>query len=181
MSMIGNELLNKIILERLIITPAEILSQLHDGIRTALKQDNAGSSTMDGMDVALCCINDNDKSVQYAGALRNLYVVDESELKEIKADKQSIGGVRSDVTKTFQNHFIPYSPGNIFYIFSDGYADQFGGNDGKKFMTRRFKDLLVSLKGVAMHDQKEAIKKSFNDWKQSHAQVDDVLVIGFKA
>lgn len=182
MSMIGNDLLNQIIIEKEITKPSEILEQLHDGIRYALKQDSQDSETKDAMDVAICAINLSTKELQYAGAFRNLYIVRENalEVDEIKSDRNSVGGVKSDVKKAFTNHTINLNEGDTFYIFSDGFADQFGGPFGKKFMTKNLKKLLLEHQSESMENQEISFMSSFENWKGNLHQVDDVLLIGVR-
>lgn len=189
MSMIGHDMLNQIIMERGFTTPADVLNQLEAGIRSALKQDAVDSETKDGMDIALCSLDmlngkipDDGITINYSGAFRNMYVVkkDSPDVEEIKADKFSIGGIQMGEEKKFTNHTIRLAKGDIFYIFSDGYCDQFGGPSGKKFMTRQFQKFLQSIKHLSMKEQEKAIDKAFTEWRGHLEQVDDVLVIGVK-
>lgn len=181
MSMIGNDLLNHIIIEKGIMSPGEVLDHLHEGVRAALKQNNTDNSTRDGMDIALLCISASASEVEYAGANRPLWIVkkkSEAELIEIKPDKHSIGGVQSEDKRVFTSHKISASAGDTFYLFSDGYADQFGGEDGKKFMTKRMKSLLLSLNALPMHEQHTMLHQTIEQWRGHRTQVDDILVIG---
>lgn len=182
MSMIGNDALNEIIVGKGIVTPGEILSRLHDSVRIALKQDTSKTETSDGMDVALCAIDLSTNSIEYAGALRNLYICrkESEELEIIEANKQSIGGLKSDEKKEFTNQKIQLSTGDSFYMFSDGYADQFGGKEGKKFMMKRMKDLILSIKNKSMKEQEVALEEAINEWKGDREQVDDILIIGIR-
>jgi len=183
MSMIGNQVLNQIIIERKIKRPSEILSQLHEGIRIALKQNQSTTETKDGMDIALCYYQPVSRRLEFAGALRNLYIVRNStqEVEEVKADKQSIGGVKSEVHKIFTNHSIQLEKNDCFYLFSDGYADQFGGPEGKKFMTKKFKQMLLGIQNKNMSQQELELEKEFLTWKGNIEQVDDILVIGIRS
>lgn len=182
MSMIGNDALNEIIVGKGIVTPGEILSKLHDSVRIALKQDTSKTETSDGMDVALCAIDLSTNSIEYAGALRNLYICRKGsdELEIIEANKQSIGGLKSDEKKEFANQKIQLSAGDSFYMFSDGYADQFGGKEGKKFMMKRMKDLILSIKNKNMKEQEIALNEAIDRWKGDREQVDDILIIGIR-
>jgi serine phosphatase RsbU (regulator of sigma subunit)/Tfp pilus assembly protein PilF len=182
MSMIGNDALNEIIIGKGITTPGEILSKLHDGVRFALKQDTSKTETSDGMDLALCSIDRSTNLVEYAGALRNLYIARKgsAEIEIIKANKQSIGGLKSDEKKTFSNQVIPLQKGDSIYMLTDGYADQFGGKDGKKFMMRQLKDFLISIQSKNMKKQGEALNERIEEWKGNREQVDDILVIGIR-
>ncbi|MGQ0828052.1 MAG: tetratricopeptide repeat protein [Bacteroidota bacterium] len=180
MSMIGNNQLNHIIIEKEILQPSEILNNLHEGIRSALKQDIAEGQTRDGMDIALCSIDLKQKEIQYAGANRPLYLLKNGQLEEIKANKFSIGGLQSEDKRKFNNHIIPISASDSMYIFTDGYADQFGANSGKKFMTKRFKELLFSIQDKSMKEQKTILDDTIEKWKGNLEQVDDILVIGIR-
>lgn len=179
MSMIGHEQLSKIILEKGISKPSDILNELHVGIRKALKQDATGESR-DGMDIALCKIYLTQKKLEYAGANRPLWIIRNNELIETKADKQPIGGLETDSRKLFTNHIVNLEEKDCIYLFTDGYADQFGGDKGKKFMVKNFERNLVEIQNENMKQQKQQIHEKFNTWKGKNEQVDDVLVIGIK-
>lgn len=179
MSMIGHEQLSKIILEKGISKPSDILNELHVGIRKALKQDATGESR-DGMDIALCKIYLTQKKLEYAGANRPLWIIRNNELIETKADKQPIGGLETDNRKLFTNHIINLEEKDCIYLFTDGYADQFGGDRGKKFMVKNFERHLIEIQSENMKLQKQQIHEKFNTWKGKNEQVDDVLVIGIK-
>jgi serine phosphatase RsbU (regulator of sigma subunit) len=183
MSMIGNDALNEIVVAKKISTPSEILEKVHDSIRFALKQDTLKTdSGGDGMDIALCTLNPADNTLEYAGAMRHLYVVRKKDgiLEEIAGDKKSLGGEMSHTTKKFTNHSVQLYPGDSFYIFSDGFADQFGGPHGKKFMMARLKTLLVSLRDKPMKEQETELNLAIENWKAKEEQIDDILVIGVK-
>lgn len=198
MSMLGNNILNQIVNEKGITKPDEILNHLHKGIRKALKQEDQ-SSSKDGMDIALITFN-NETEIEYAGAQRPLWIsrkIDNGELTidngapqqqltnnyeliEIKADKFSIGGLQTEAERKFTKHTISLSKEDRIYIFTDGLIDQFGGTEGKKFMSKRFKDLLLANYSKSMNEQEKIIRETFETWKGSHEQIDDVLVIGIK-
>jgi serine phosphatase RsbU (regulator of sigma subunit) len=130
------------------------------------------------MDIALCVYNQATKELQYAGARNPLYIISGGELKEIKATKESIGGDIAD--KTFQNHSVQLQSGDQLYLFSDGFADQFGGTRGKKFMYKPFKILLLQNSSLPMKEQLDKLLKSFTDWKGKLDQIDDVCVLGVR-
>jgi len=198
MSMLGNNILNRIVNEKGITSPDEILNQLHKEVRKELNQgEHSGSK--DGMDIALVVFN-TENEIEFAGAQRPLWIIKKTEdagmkfendplqqlinkdyqLIEIKADKFSIGGTQTETERIFTKHKIILSKGDSIYIFSDGFVDQFGGSEGKKFMSKRFKDLLLVNYSVPMMDQEKNIIKAFESWKGSREQVDDILVIGIK-
>ena len=183
MSMIGNNILNQIVNEKGITAPNEILNHLHKEIRTSLKQEKQ-NETKDGMDIALISF-DNDLEIEFAGAQRPLWIIrtvdinQSHQLIEVKGDKFEIGGLQSETERTFTNHKILLSKGDILYIFSDGFADQFGVTD-KKLMTSRFKETLLNIRQKSMHEQEKFLDKFIEDWKGNGEQIDDILVIGIK-
>ncbi len=181
MSMLGNNILNQIVNEKGITSPDEVLNQLHYEIRKALKQEGQ-SKTQDGMDIALITFN-SETEIEYAGAQRPLWIVKSgaaAPFLEIKADKFSIGGNQSESERKFTKHNISLSKGDCVYIFSDGLVDQFGGAEGKKFMSKRFKDLLLANYTKPMLKQEDVIVETMEAWKGSREQVDDILVIGIR-
>jgi len=179
MSMIGNTLLNEIVNEKEVIHPDEILFQLRDNIMKCLKQTGAEGENKDGMDIALCVYDKVNMEIAFAGANNPFYLVSGEELTEIKGDKQPIGVYKGD-TKPFTSHTVKVKKGDCIYIASDGYADQFGGHNGKKFKYKQMKDLLLSINKESMAGQKKVLDSSIEEWKGSLEQVDDILVVGFR-
>jgi serine phosphatase RsbU (regulator of sigma subunit) len=178
MSMIGNNILNQIVNEKGITSAAEILNQLHLDIRKSLKQDEHPENK-DGMDIALLVFN-SASEVEYAGAQRPLWLVSNEVLTEIKGNKFSIGGMQIETDRKFTNHRLTLSENDTLYIFTDGYADQFGGPDGKKFMTKNLKDLILRIQNESMPQQGKLLDDSLEAWKERTEQVDDILMIGIK-
>ncbi len=176
MSMIGSNILNKLVVEKGITKPSEILNLLNDEIRIALKQKDNTSETRDGMDIVIICIFGS--VLEYAGAHRPLYLIKNEKLEEIKANKFSIGGVQQEENRIFQNHIVTLQKGDKIYLSSDGFADQFGGSTGKKLMTKNFKELLLKIQNQKMQTQKQELHTTIEEWKGSREQVDDILVIG---
>jgi ligand-binding sensor domain-containing protein len=179
MSMIGTTLLNKIVLEKKIVSPKQILSELDNEIKQALKQ-HTESATRDGMDICLVCVNLENKKAIYAGAMRPLFLVRNHQLIEYSPTKHAIGGFSYGKDKTFEEIEIDLQENDMFYLFSDGYADQFGGENGKKLMLKNFKKILISIAEMELAKQQENLKRVYNNWKGELDQIDDVLVIGFK-
>ncbi len=161
--------------------PGEILQYTNKAIKKSLQQTMDIESTKDGMDIAFCSINKTDNTIEYAGANRPLWIVKEngSEVEEIRATKKGIAGHTEDEQK-FDTHQVKITSKDTIYIHSDGYADQFGGEKGKKMMTKRFKQLLVDIKSESLSQQEEKLLNFYNNWKQDYEQIDDVLVIGFR-
>lgn len=176
MSMIGNDFLNRIVNEIGITDTAKILDELHKNILQALHQDVNNRTARDGMDVAIICYDIEKKELQYSGALRPLYCFEQGRFRELKGDRSSIG---ADLPE-FTSQVVQVRSPSAFYLFSDGYADQFGGSDGKKFMTKRFKELLTSLQDKSMAEQENGLDAALHQWKKDREQVDDVLVIGIR-
>lgn len=178
MSMIGSSQLNQIINERGITQPAKILNHLNTGIAEALKQN--ATDVNDGMDIALCSFSPDTRSLEFAGANRPMWLIRGGEWFEIKPDKLAIGGFRVQREAVFTNHEIQLQPGDAIYLFTDGFADQFGGPDGKKMLSKRFRELLISMQSESMQEQERKLNHYFDKWKNSLEQVDDVLVIGIR-
>jgi serine phosphatase RsbU (regulator of sigma subunit) len=178
MSMIGYNLLNEIS-ERGVINTNIILEELHVGVRNALNQHS--NDNRDGMDMALCKFTKKDQTVEYAGAKNPLYFIKNNELIEIKADVNPIGGIQKEDKRTFNKHLIKIDSPTTFYMFSDGYADQFGGEQGRKFMYSKFRELLLQIHSKPMEEQKQILDTTIENWKGGkHKQIDDILIIGFK-
>jgi serine phosphatase RsbU (regulator of sigma subunit) len=177
-SMIGNALLNEIVNDRTILEPGKILDALREGIIKALKQSGKEGESKDGMDISLCSINAKTKQLQFAGAYNPLFIVRKGTLIEIKADKYPIG--ISDRKSLFTNHTLDLQKGDTLYIFSDGFADQFGGPDGKKFMRKRFKEHLLQIQAKNMDEQWKMLNLAITEWQGPIEQVDDILIIGIR-
>lgn len=181
MSMIGNTLLNEILNDEGMDGPGKILSELHNRVRIALRQQDADSTSRDGMDIALCVIDPKNQALQYAGANRPLYLITpESSFQEIKPNKVSIGGFDDQTQRTFHHHEIKISKNSMVYIFTDGFADQFGGPGGKKFMAKNLQKVLLEIHRKSADAQRAFLEAKFETWKGNQEQVDDVLVIGFR-
>nr|MBK9652366.1 SpoIIE family protein phosphatase [Bacteroidota bacterium] len=178
MSVIGSSMFNQIINEKNITQPAAILDALNDGIIDSLRQKESDSN--DGMDVSILAFDLNKRIVDFAGANRPMWLIRNGELLTYKPNKFPIGGMQIIHEEKFSQHHIQLQPNDTIYIFSDGYADQFGGELGKKLMTKRFKEILVSIQHLSMPQQQLHLKRLFEKWKGQHSQVDDVLVIGIK-
>lgn len=185
MSMVGHTLLNEIIDQKGLTDPGKILNELDNSVRFVLKQDNDETSTRDGMDICLCVIEHGNGIVHYAGASRPLWIIRNSQdpeqayhLEEIKATKAAIGGIREEDV-TFLAHTIKLEQGDTLYLTTDGYADQFSSSD-KKLMTRKFKELLLSVQEESMEEQMNFLQTFINEWKVETEQTDDILVIGVK-
>lgn len=179
MSIIGTDKIVQAVFEKKISSPGEILSFLNTQIKQVLKQHSDKSKQMDGMDLALLKFNESLTAVEYAGANRPLILVRNKSIIEYKADKMAIAGFTAN-DQQFTTTNIALQKNDSLFIFTDGYADQFGGDEGKKFMSKNLKELLVSISHLSSKEQEEKIATAFTDWKKSYEQVDDVLLIGIK-
>jgi len=178
MSIIGHNSLNKIVKEYGFIRPADILDQLNDEVANTLQQQSVDDEVKDGMDIALVVYDFTTKELEFAGAYNSLYLIRNGELQEIKANRFSIGRTSTKVGQKFKNHKIQLLSGDTTYIFSDGYADQFGGEEGKKFKSRNVKNMLLDIQSLSMKEQKDHLDKVMNEWMIGHEQIDDILFIG---
>jgi ligand-binding sensor domain-containing protein/serine phosphatase RsbU (regulator of sigma subunit) len=180
MSMIGVNFLNQIVNEQGIIEPELILKELHKKVIRTLNAADSERSSVDGMDLGIVRINKKTFEIVYSGALRPFYFFTNNEFIEIKGDRYSIGAIKEIDQVSFSKHIINANKGDVFYIFSDGFADQFGELTGKKFMTQKFKSLLAEIRNLSMDDQQKHIEETFSSWKGKLDQVDDILVVGVK-
>ncbi len=177
MSIIGHNGLNKIVKELNIDRPGNILDKLNEEVYLTLHQNiEVSEDVNDGMDMALISYKSDSGILQYAGAYNSLYFIRNGEFTEYKADKVAIG--HSLTNKKFRNHEIEVEKGDTVYIYSDGFADQFGGDHGKKFMTKNLKRLLVEINHNTMADQKIILEKTLLEWMGNYEQLDDILLIG---
>lgn len=179
MSMIGHNLINQIVQEKGITNPGEILNALHKGVQNALRQGNNEINTNDGMDVSLLSVHLKTGVKLWAGANRPLVIVyGKEELHKLDGNKYPIGGSQFEMKREFTTHEIKLERMASLYMFTDGYADQFGGDAGKKFMVRRFNQLLQEINGMEMPQQRNMLNLEFENWRNNHEQIDDVLVVG---
>ncbi len=179
MSILGITSLNEIVSEAGNLKANRILNKLREKIMKSLHQTGQGGESKDGMDISFCIYNRKTKELQYSGANNPLYYVRQNILYEIKPDKMPIG-VSGIEEKSFRNNVVQMKKGDVLYIFTDGFPDQFGGPKEKKFKYKPFKDLLLEIHNKNMKEQREILLSSFSDWKMDFEQVDDVLVIGIR-
>ncbi|MCW3077649.1 MAG: response regulator with CheY-like receiver, AAA-type ATPase, and DNA-binding domain [Bacteroidetes bacterium] len=179
LSVVGHNAINKTINELGITQPSRVLDSVNTIIKNTLRQDKE-SDIKDGMDMALCTFDTITGVMEYSGANNNLYIVSEQKLKIVKACRLTIGSVQEDVPGPPLNHSVQLKQGDCLYLFSDGYAHQFGRENNKKFNTNRFQKLLLSIHKESMEKQKNIILSTFNTWKGNYEQVDDVLIIGIR-
>jgi tetratricopeptide (TPR) repeat protein len=179
MSMIGVSLFNEAVSKKDIIQPGHILNEVRTGIINTFKQ-KSDTQHKDGMDAALCSIDLKTMNVEFAGAYNPLWLINKNgEVREIAPDKQPVG-IQDGQKPTFTTQTIHLEKGDTVYLFSDGYADQFGGPNGKKFKYKQFQELLLSINKMSLAEQREVLEKKYLDWKGLLEQVDDVLVMGIR-
>jgi serine phosphatase RsbU (regulator of sigma subunit) len=206
MSIVGSNYLNQAISEPTVNTPAEALNFLNVGVNHSLRQDvNTTATTVrDGMDIALCGYDKASRKIYFAGAKNPIYIIRKSEnvadlgfhfegqkdpvkdekqpvyLQEIKGDSHPIGAYIGDKLKPFTDHTIQLREGDMVYVFSDGYADQFGGPNGKKYKYKTFKHFLLKISQFPVEEQKQLLIEDYDQWKGGFEQIDDVLVMGVR-
>lgn len=179
MSLVGANGLNTSIREHNVTEPAEILDHLNKFVNESLNKSREENQIRDGMDIALCSIDYDKMELYYAGANNPLYIIRDEEFMIIKADKFAIGSFDPG-TKKYNQHKVDLKKGDVIYLFSDGYADQFGGERGKKFLYNRFRQHLLSVHKEGMSQQKKYLQKTMFEWQGSFEQVDDILVVGVR-
>ncbi len=177
-SVLGISLLNEIVVNNKDFSTAQILEELRISIKTSLKQKDIKSESKEGMDIALCALNLITNEMQYAGAYNPLYIIRGGELIEIKADRQPIAIHRKE--KDFTNNKFNLQKGDVVYMFSDGYIDQFGGDSKEKFKTKRFKKLIIENSNLSLSEQYQIIEQTFDKWKAGVKQIDDVAILAVK-
>jgi serine phosphatase RsbU (regulator of sigma subunit) len=179
MSMIGLEIIEKTINEDNIEEPPAILAVVNKGLeKTFAREKNIGTIIRDGMDIGLCIIDMKRKKIEFSGAFFSLYLIRDNTLIEMKGDKYIIG--MNPVGKPYTLNLIDLKADDILYLFSDGYPDQFGGTENKKFMYRRFRYLLMTIHNFPVDDQKTILEENMRTWMGKTPQVDDMMVIGFR-
>jgi serine phosphatase RsbU (regulator of sigma subunit) len=179
MSILGISFLNEIMHSKAVLKANRILNIMREKVMKALHQTGEKAETKDSIDIALCLIDCNTGKMQFAGANRPLIRIRNGELVEYKPDFTTIG-IAPLREHSFRNHEIEALPGDVFYLFSDGFSDQFGGITNKKLKHKYFKKILESLAAYPMDVQREQLDKSFSEWKGTAPQVDDVLIFGFQ-
>ncbi len=180
MSMMGNSLLNEIIIEEKNSHPGKILNLMRSRLIKSLNKGINSSDTQDGMDIALCNIDLENRKLFFAGAYNPLWVIRENETIEIKGNKFPIGYFPEKYTQEFTCHEMEIKKGDNLYLFSDGYASQFGGERGKKFTYKRLLNFLMANNNKTMEEQNKLLELIHNVWAGNHEQVDDILVLGIK-
>ncbi len=180
MSIVGNDQLNYAVNVRGKNSPDQILNALNEGVTNALRQQREGHSVKDGMDMAICSFDFKTNKMEFAGAYNPMYLIRNGELTLVKGDKSPIGGFLGESLHNFSKHDFDLQEGDTIYIFSDGYADQFGGPREKKFKYKRLQELLLSIQDKDLATQKDILNTTIEEWRGEIEQVDDILVMGIR-
>jgi len=189
MSVLGISFLNEIIKHAEITTAKDVLNEMREQIKLALKQTGKANETKDGMDMALCEINMSKKQLRFAGANSPVYIIRQTndyqhDIIELKPDRMPLG-IYINERETFSNQTIDIKNGDTLYMFSDGFADQRGGPDGSKFMYNAFREKLLEIQNLQLPQQAIELEKTLHNWmnynkQTTYSQIDDILVGGFK-
>ncbi|MBN2522595.1 MAG: response regulator [Bacteroidales bacterium] len=179
MTMAGIAFLNEILSKKIAVKANEILFELRKLVMKLLKQKGEQGEAADGLDISLVIIDEKNKKIQFAGANNLFYRIANGELNSIKGDRMPIG-IHLNFDKPFTNHDIEINKGDLIYLFTDGFADQFGGPRNKKFRYKQFQELLLKIHTMEMDEQKEILSRTITDWMGDNEQIDDILILGFK-
>ncbi len=177
MSILGYTLLNDSIR---LGSPELMLNAMNTGLHKALHNKDEDKYIKDGMEISLLKINSSSRLLEFAGANTRLYIIRDNSFIEIEGDKEALCAFYGNEEKHYNNYHFQLKPGDMLYAFSDGYVDQFGGKNNKKFMSKRFKDLLLQIYTCSMGEQRNIIETTIMNWRGDHEQVDDILVVGLK-
>ncbi len=182
MSMMGNNLLTNIVYYQNYLDPNKILARMDQEIKYELKQGENPEDSKDGMEMALCVVDLDTNELGYAGGGIPLYIMREGELIVHKADKVMLGGMvgKTEDDNSLSVHNVQLQKKDTIYMCSDGFQDQFGGPQDKKFMAKRLRELFKEASELPLKEQKELISQRFEDWKKDSDQTDDVMVLGFR-
>ena len=179
MTMAGIAFLNEILSRKIDYSANEILFELRKLIMKLLKQKGEHGEAADGLDISLNIIDEKKNKIQFAGANNPFYIISDGELHIIKGDRMPIG-IHLNFNKAFTYHDISIKKGDMIYLFTDGYADQFGGSRNKKFRYKQFQNLLLEIHKMTMTKQKDILSRTITDWMGDNEQVDDILILGFQ-
>ena len=180
MSIVGYNLLKEIIVKPTVNTPAQVMQKMKTGVSKTLHHGQSEDNAKDGMDMTMCAIDFDNMVMHFSGAYNPMYLIREGQLFQYDGDSFPVGLMEGMEDKHFTDHKIDLKKDDMIYIFSDGYADQFGGPRGKKFMVSKFRDLLTRASGLEINAQKEFLLKTIEDWRGDLEQVDDILVMGVR-
>lgn len=182
MSVMGLSLINQIVMEERCYEPAFILRRLDERISNAFSRYKAQErrETYDGMDIALCTFDLASRELHFAGAMRSIWVLDQSGTREFRGARYPIGGMRLENARTYEGHSVNLEPDSCIYLFTDGYTDQFGGPNDKKINRSRLRKLICLVNEFPMQEQGQQLAEFFHFWKMYREQTDDVTVLGLR-
>lgn len=179
LTMLGYNAINKAVLEKELTDPTLILDSMNTDVKIALKQTQY-NSVQDSMEAAIVCVDVVNKSIKFSGANIALQLIHNGHSQIITSGKCSVGSIQQKVIELPHTHELKLNQGDSFYLYSDGYADQFGGPKGKKFKYKQLEELLTKNCHLPLHQLSEMLNQHFEDWKGKLEQVDDVTVLGYK-
>jgi sigma-B regulation protein RsbU (phosphoserine phosphatase) len=177
--MLGISFLEEIVNLKGITDTADICNELREMVVRALRQKGEREEAKDGMDISICSYDKKQNVVEFTGANNNIYLIRNNELIEYRADRLPIG-FSDELDKPYSRQLIKIVPGDIIYMFSDGFADQFGGPDNKRYKYSGLKAILLQVSNKPLDEQKTLLENEFSSWKEERQQTDDILIIGFK-
>ena len=178
MSLLGITLLNEIVNIQGITRSDDVVTKLRESVIHSFKQNRTDSPISDGMDIALCVLEQLQQTIQYTGGMNDLVYIRDGKLEIVKSDRFSV--CFSNIQNSFTMKEIDYRKGDVFYLFSDGFQDQFGGDHDKKYLTRRFYSTLLEIHEMNMINQKAILEKKLNEWMKNNIQTDDIIVVGIR-
>lgn len=179
-SMVGHNWLEYAVKDLKLERPVDILGALNEGVTSTFKESDEDGAVKDGMDLALCCVDYNTMKLQFAGAYNPAIIIRNGELFQLKGDKCPIGAFSRRAVAGYTHQEMDIQKDDMVYVFSDGYADQFGGDDGRKFLIANFKKLLIDVHTLPVEQQKHKLEETFFDWMKYENQLDDILVVGIR-
>ncbi|HEY0031458.1 MAG TPA: SpoIIE family protein phosphatase [Bacteroidia bacterium] len=179
MSMVAISHLNESIIEKNLVHPNDILDNMRKGIISSLNPEGSEEESKDGVDCVLCAYNFDSMKLEFAAANNPLWLIRNGEITEYKGDKMPVGKHHGNLSP-FTLQTVPLQKGDLIYTFTDGYADQFGGEKGKKYKYKQLQEKIMGIKDLPLDDQKSILDKEFESWRGNLEQVDDVLIIGMK-
>lgn len=177
-SLIANNALNKVVLEKHVVNPGEIINEVNTIITDLFMRSE--ENIRDGMDMGICCWNKKNNTLEFSGAYHSLFLFSDNVLTEVKGNRESVGASIFNHKKNFINHKVEVSSGDLVYLSTDGFPDQFGGDQGKKLKWKGFRNLLTKIAKSPLNVQQNELTSFFNDWKKGKEQLDDVCVVGVR-
>jgi serine phosphatase RsbU (regulator of sigma subunit) len=184
MSIISNDLIDHVFFQEQIPTAGSVLNEMNTRLNkkfvSAIDEIDTKQEIDDGMDVSVCIVDYDNMKLEFAGANHTLLFIRDAAMKEIKGDFYSLGKPVKNIFPDFSTHEISLAKGDVFYMFSDGYMDQFGGDYDRKYYYRNFRDFLFEMHKLPMSNQKKELEKDIVSWMGDNHQIDDILVIGVR-